>query len=107
VPPRGNRRSSGYAKTMSPREDPQALQHARPGYHDPTDGIGGAAPALSPLSLRMKLASFGLLCGVVGAVLFVTVVDLPPVALGFAVLALTAVVDIAVIAGRKRRGEPG
>jgi len=92
---------------MSPREDPQALKNARPGYHDPTAEIGGAPPALSPLSLRLKLAAFGLLCGVVGAVVFATVVDLPAVSIGFGVLALTAVVDIAVIAGRKRRGEPG
>ena len=31
-----------------------------PGYHDPTAGIGGAAPATSALTLRLWLALFGL-----------------------------------------------
>lgn len=92
---------------MSPREDPTALKNARPGHHDPTDGMAGAPPALSPLSLRLKLAAFGLVCGVVGAVLFLTVVDAPPIAIVFAVVAVTALVDLVVIASRKRSGEPG
>jgi hypothetical protein len=92
---------------MSPREDPLALKNARPGHHDLTDGMAGAPPALSPLSLRLKLATFGLICGVVGVVFFLAVVDVPPVAIVFAVVALTALVDLVVIAGRKRRGEPG
>jgi hypothetical protein len=92
---------------MSPRENPQALRHARPGHHDPTAEMAGAPPALSPLSLRWKLAAFGLLCGIAGAVFFSTAVVLPPVAIVFVVIALTAVVDIAVIAHRKQRGEPG
>jgi hypothetical protein len=92
---------------MSPRENPQALKQARPGLHDPTAEMAGAPPALSPLSLRWKLAAFGLLCGVVGAIFFSTVVTAPPIAIVFAVVALTAIVDIAVIARRKQRGEPG
>jgi len=31
-----------------------------PGHHDPTAGIGGAAPAQSALTLRLALAVFGL-----------------------------------------------
>ena len=32
-----------------------------PDYHDPLAGIGGAPPALSALTLRLVLATFGLL----------------------------------------------
>ena len=31
-----------------------------PGYHDPTAGFAGAAPARSALTLRLVLAAFGL-----------------------------------------------
>jgi hypothetical protein len=78
----------------------------RPDYHDPLAGIGGAPPAQSALTLRLVLASFGLVVctgGAVGAALAGSV--------GFcvllAVLAAAALVDIAVIVRRKRRGEPG
>jgi len=75
-------------------------------YHDPTAGIGGAAPTRSALTLRLWLAGFGLLfCGI-GAVLagvagvwWATVV--------LAVLAVVAAVDLGWVAHRKRRGEPG
>jgi hypothetical protein len=40
-----------------------------PGYHDPTAGIGGAAPELSALTARLWLAGFGLLFCTVAAVL--------------------------------------
>ncbi len=37
---------------------------AREDYHDPTAGFAGAPPARSALTLRLSLASFGLLaCG--------------------------------------------
>jgi hypothetical protein len=37
---------------------------AREDYHDPTAGFAGAPPARSALTLRLILASFGLLaCG--------------------------------------------
>jgi Family of unknown function (DUF6343) len=78
-----------------------------PGYHDPTAGIGGAAPASSALTLRFYLALFGLFtCAALAIWLYVA--DAPA---GFVVvlvvLAATAVLDIAAILRRKRRGEPG
>jgi len=78
-----------------------------PGYHDPTAGIGGATPAISALTLRLCLAVFGLivctalaiwLCAINAPIVF-------PVVL--ATLVAAAVIDIAVIVRRKRRGEPG
>jgi hypothetical protein len=78
-----------------------------PGYHDPTAGIGGAAPASSALTLRLWLAVFGLVVSTVLAI-WVYLIDAPS---GFVivlvVLAATALIDIAVIVRRKRRGEPG
>jgi hypothetical protein len=70
-------------------------------------GIGGAAPARSALTLRLVLASFGLVACGVGAIAvgltgrstFLTVL--------LAALAVVAAVDIVVIVRRKRRGEPG
>ena len=70
-------------------------------YHDPDLG-----PVRSALTLRLVLAAFGLVfCGVAAVITAVT----GPVwlAVVFAVLAVVAVIDIVVIAGRKRRGEPG
>lgn len=79
----------------------------QPGYHDPISGFGGAPPALSALTLRLVLASFGLVVCTAGAVLLA----LAGAPVGFtaviAVLAAIAVIDIAVIVHRKRRGEPG
>ena len=79
----------------------------RPGYHDPTAGIGGAAPAISALTLRLWLAVFGLvICTAVAVWLYV--IDAP---FGFVLvlvaMAVVAVVDIVVILRRKARGEPG
>ena len=78
-----------------------------PDHHDPTAGIGGAAPAQSALTLRLVLAAFGLVvCTVFGLLVLRT--EAP---VGFAValfvLAVVAAVDIVVILRRKRRGEPG
>jgi Family of unknown function (DUF6343) len=78
-----------------------------PGYHDPTAGIGGAPPAISALRLRLYLAGFGLVtCSAFAIWLYVVNA---PVVLVITLLALAAVaaIDIAVIARRKRRGEPG
>ncbi len=78
-----------------------------PDYHDPTAGFAGAAPAQSALTLRMMLAVFGLVVCLAGGVLFLAV-DIPivvPVVLF--VLAAVALVDIAIIARRNARGEPG
>jgi hypothetical protein len=80
---------------------------AREDYHDPTAGIGGAPPARSALTLRLVLAGWGfVICGVAAAA-FLTVVTAPVPAAVAAFLAAVAAVDIAVVARRKRRGEPG
>ena len=50
---------------------------AREGYHDPTAGIAGAAPARSALTLRLVLAAFGFIVCSIGAALAVTVVNAP------------------------------
>ena len=78
-----------------------------PGYHDPTAGIGGAAPAYSALTLRLYLAAFGLFtCSALAIWLFVIKVPIGFVVVSV-ILAAAAAVDIAVIVRRKRRGEPG
>jgi len=89
------------------RADPRRYRKGLPGYHDPTAGIGGAAPASSALTLRLYLALFGLLtCAALAIWLYV--IDVPTVfVVVLVVLAATAVVDIAAIVRRKRRGEPG
>jgi len=63
-------------------------------------------PVRSALTLRLWLAGFGLVfCAVGAGICFVT----GPLwlAVVLAVLALIALVDIVVVARRKRRGEPG
>lgn len=82
-------------------------EHAREDYHDPTAGIAGAAPARSALTLRLILAVFGLVVCAVGAALFLVMVSQPAIAGALAFLAAVALVDIAVVARRKLRGEPG
>ncbi len=79
---------------------------ARPGYHDLTAG-GGLPPARSALTLRLVLATFGLVvCGVASA-LFVVFGGPDVLAAILAFLAAVALVDIIVVARRKLRGEPG
>jgi hypothetical protein len=76
-------------------------------YHDPLAGFGGAPPAYSALTLRLVLATFGLVVCSAGAVIF-AVVDAPVIIVVIlAVFAAIAAVDIGVIVRRKRRGEPG
>jgi len=70
-------------------------------HDDPSLG-----PVRSALTLRLWLAGFGLVfCGVGAGICFVT----GPLwlAVVLAVLAVVAVVDLAVVVRRKRRGEPG
>jgi hypothetical protein len=75
-------------------------------YHDPTAGIGGAAPARSALTLRLVLAAFGLVfCGI--AAWFAFVAGLGWLGWALAVLAVIALVDLGWVAYRKYRGEPG
>lgn|SRR5215211_770761 len=78
-----------------------------PGYHDPTAGVGGAAPAISALTLRLWLAAFGLVICTAFAI-WMYLIDAP---IAFTVillaLAVVALIDIVVIVRRKKRGEPG
>ena len=77
-----------------------------PDHHDPTAGIGGAAPAQSALTLRAVLAAFGLVFSI-GAAWFAFAAGLPVIGWVAAVVAVVALVDLAVVLNRKRRGEPG
>jgi hypothetical protein len=77
-----------------------------PDHHDPTAGIGGAAPARSALTLRAVLAAFGLVFCVGGA-WFAFAAGFTVVGWILAVVAVAALVDLGVVLNRKRRGEPG
>ena len=93
-------------KNSRPRRTRADYEHGLPGYHDPTAGFGGASPARSALTLRAVLAAFGLvLCSVAALLGFLNGLT----ALGgvLAGLALIALVDLAWVLYRKRRGEPG
>ena len=83
----------------SVQPDQKHTEADRPGYHDPFAGIGGAAPAQSALTLRLVLAVAGLVFAVAGVVTFLLVL--------FALVAVTALVDIVVVARRKLHGESG
>jgi hypothetical protein len=80
---------------------------AREDYHDPTAGFAGAPPARSALTLRLVLASFGLIVCAAGAAMFLIVWSVPVLSGMLAFLAAVAIVDIIVVARRKLRGEPG
>ena len=70
--------------------------------HDDPD----LGPVRSALTLRLWLAGFGLVfCAVAAGICFAT--GLEWLGVVFVVLAVVAVVDLAVVARRKRRGEPG
>jgi hypothetical protein len=89
--------------TGSSPDHPRGL----PDHHDPTAGIGGAAPAQSALTLRLVLAAFGLIVCVAGGILFLAL-DVPVLlAVVLFVLAAVALVDLVVIIRRTLRGEPG
>jgi hypothetical protein len=81
-------------------------RRARPGYHDPLAGVGGAAPAQSALTLRLVLAIFGLVVFLAGAG-FAWWADEDVMLVVCGVLALVAAIDIVVVVRRKTRGEPG
>ena len=85
----------------------RARSRARPDYHDPTAGIGGAAPTHSALTLRLVLAVFGLLVCTGGAIWTAAVGGPPWLVIVLALLALVAIVDLIVIGRRKAHGEPG
>lgn len=84
-----------------------AERKGREGYHDPFAGIAGAAPARSALTLRIVLASFGLVVCAAGAVVL-WVAHAPaafPATAAF--FALVGLVDLVVVVRRKLHGEPG
>jgi hypothetical protein len=85
------------------RED---YERGLPDYHDPTAGFGGAGPTYSALTLRAVLAGFGVVFCTCGAVLLI-MAGLTALGVALAVLAAIAVVDLAWVIHRKRRGEPG
>lgn len=77
-----------------------------PDHHDPTAGIGGAAPARSALTLRAVLAAFGVVFGA-GATWFAFAAGLPVLGWVLLVVALVALADLGWVLHRKGRGEPG
>lgn len=85
----------------------RARRPGRPGFHDPTAGIGGAAPARSALTLRLVLAAIGLTCFACGAIALAVTGGPPAFVIVFALGALVALLDLVVVARRKRSGEPG
>ena len=89
-----------------PRRTRADYERGLPGYHDPTAGVGGAAPAHSALTLRAVLAGFGLVFCAVGALIMITA-KLVAFGVVFAVLAVLALADLVWVIHRKRRGEPG
>jgi membrane protein implicated in regulation of membrane protease activity len=94
------------SEPREPRERPDYTR-GLPDHHDPTAGIGGAPPAQSALTLRLVLAAFGLVSCLVAGLLWLAA-DLPGwAAVVLFVLAAAAAVDLAVVARRKARGEPG
>jgi hypothetical protein len=97
---------------MTAPESEQGEPHRRryeaglPDNHDPLGGIGGAPLAYSALTLRLVLACFGFIfC--VGAAIAAALARLPALTLVMSMGAVVAVVDVAIIIRRKRRGEPG
>jgi membrane protein implicated in regulation of membrane protease activity len=91
----------------SQRRSRADFQRGLPDHHDPTAGIGGAAPAQSALTLRLVLAAFGLIVCTVGGVVLLAAGVPVAVAVVLFVLAAVALVDLVVVARRKLRGEPG
>jgi hypothetical protein len=86
------------------RED---YEQGLPDYHDPTAGFAGAPPARSALTLRLVLAVFGLVVCTAGGIGFLAAGMPVWAAIVLFALAGVALVDIAVVARRKARGEPG
>jgi hypothetical protein len=97
-------------RSHQPGPDPgdrRRFERGLPDYHNPLGGIGGAPPAQSALTLRLVLAGCGFVLAAGGAVLLVIASAPVGFVILLALIALTAVVDIVVVARRKRRGEPG
>ncbi|RZT85842.1 hypothetical protein EV383_2729 [Pseudonocardia sediminis] len=84
-----------------------AYREGLPGYHDPTAGFDGSTPARSALTLRAALAAFGLVAGVVGAVLIFRIPAVSAFGWVMVAIAVVALLDLAWVLYRKWRGEPG
>ena len=95
-------RSDGDPRRRS-RED---YERGLPDYHDPTAGFGGAPPAPRALTLRLWLASIGTALCVLACVLAIRF-DEVGLAVAMGALGLFAMLDVAWVVHRKRRGEPG
>lgn len=93
-------------RNRRPRRTRADYERGLPDYHDPTAGIGGASPAYSALTLRAVLAAFGLVFCAVAAAL-VIMAGLTVLGVALAVFAAIALIDLAWVIHRKRRGEPG
>jgi Flp pilus assembly protein TadB len=89
-----------------PRRTRADYAQGLPGYHDPTAGFAGSSPARSALTLRAVLASFGLVFCAASAV-FLIMFGLTALGVALAVFGAIALVDLAWVVHRKRRGEPG
>ena len=90
-----------------PERSREDYERGLPDHHDPTAGFGGAPPAQSALTLRLVLAVFGLVVCVAGGIVLL-VAGVPAwIAVVLFVLAAVALADLAVVARRKARGEPG
>ena len=91
---------------MTAKESKEALTRARPRYHDPTTQLGGTR-ALSPLTLRLRLATWGLVMSLIGVVVSTAVTEEAAIAIAFGLVAATALVDVLVIQRRRHQGEAG
>ncbi|HLR55202.1 MAG TPA: hypothetical protein VK096_00415 [Actinomycetales bacterium] len=89
------------------KEEARLRARGRPDYHDPTAGLGGAAPAYSALTLRIVLASLGVLFGIAIAVIGLVVFDQIVVLIAGLALTVVAIINLIVVLRRKARGEPG
>lgn len=99
----------GAEHDRAERGGAERARYARglPDHHDPLGGFGGAPPAQSALTLRLVLATFGVLVTGGGAIAVAVVGGPLGYVIVLAILAVIALVDVAVIVRRKRRGEPG
>ena len=77
--------------------------NARPGYHDISEGFGGAPPTQNPRTPHLVLASVALaMCGLGAAA--TAVIGATGWCIAFAVLGAIALLDIVVVVGRQHRG---
>lgn len=85
---------------------PGVRRGGRSGYRDPTGGIAGAPRARSALTLRIVLASFGLVVCAGGAAAAAVLAEIGWCVF-LCVLGAGALVNLVVVVRRKLGGEPG